>query len=293
MNLVALVMAGLMAMVGTASQPDVAGSGTETVRLMPDTMAMSVSMVATDEQFDKALDSIQQQTADVQKALAGLKTPPAKVTVDGPTLGPSAGSSREASLRRQMMQALGRSSAAAAEPDKEKVTLSTAVTAEWKLTAKDAVGLLKETNAIEQAVRGALPKPGEEEKQMTEEQEEEMLSMMGQMDEDEEPPGTPTFIFSAKLPDDKLQAARKKAFQEAVKDAGSLAEAAGASLGGLAEVSGYVSQGDRDMGYSSYYYSSAMMRMAQQTEELTATAMVPREVSFSVSVEVTFALKLP
>jgi len=189
-----------------------------------------------------------------------------------------------------VMQAMGRGTAA--QPQEQKVTLSAAVSADWKLSAKDAVGLLKETNAVEQAVRAALPKPGEQGKPMTEEQEEEMLSMMGRMADEEEPPGTPSFAYSAKLPADKLQAARKKAYQEAVEDARSLAEAAGSSIGGLANISGYVGQEDREAAYSSYYYSAALLAMAR-TEEPTATASQPRQVTFSVRVEVTFALKAP
>jgi uncharacterized protein YggE len=294
MSLTALVVAGMMAMVGSASEPGVTGSGMETVRLMPDTMAMAVNLVATDEQFDKALAAIQQQADDVQKALRGLQTPPAEVTLEGPALGPALGGSQEAMVRRRMMQAMGR--APAEEPKEQKVTLSMVVSADWKLTAKDAVGLLKETNAIEQAVRAALPKPAEKGEEMTEEQEEEMMSLMGRMGEEEAPPGTPAFTFSAKLPPDKLQEARKQAYQLAVADATSLAEAAGADIGGLANISGYVSQEEQDSAYSYYYrtpaFASVLMRAARGTEPV-AVAAEPREVAFSVRVEATFGLKTP
>jgi uncharacterized protein YggE len=286
MNLTALVVAGMMALVSSAPQPGVVGLGSETVRLMPDTMTVRVNLTATDAQFDKALASIQKQTDDVQKALQGLKMPPAEVNTEGPTLGPMAGGGREDILRMQMMRAMGRDTTAPKEEG--KVTLSTTVSADWKLAAQDAVALLKETEAIEEAVRAALPKPAEQPADLTEAQQEEMLSQMGNMDQNGPPPGTPTFTFSATLPADKLLAARKTAFQRAVADAKSLAEAGGFTTGGLVSMSGSVSPENAE---ESYYIQS--VPWFTRTAETVATSPGPIELSFNVRMEVTFGLTAP
>jgi uncharacterized protein YggE len=285
MNLAALVMAGMMALAGLSSGPGVVGTGRETVTVMPDTMTMTVDLVGTDEQFDRALASVQQQADAAQKALSGLKTQPAKVTVEGPATGLSAGSSGQASIPRQVLQAMGRGTGQAEE--KKKVTLSSVVTAEWKLTATDAVALLKESQAIRDAVGAAMPKPAEKEGALTEEQEEQMMSMMSRMDENQAPPGTPSFIFSATLPADKLRAARKAAYQKAQADAKSLAEAAGFGLAGLTSLSGTVTQGTADETY--YYYMRAMPWLAGAADT-TGHSVDAHELTFVVGVEADFAL---
>ncbi len=108
MNLAALVMAGIMAMGGMATEATVMGSGEQTVRLMPRTMTMTVNLVATNEQFDAALAAVQQQADDVRKALKGLQAPPAEVKAVGPFRGMVEDQSQEAVLRRQIMISSGR-----------------------------------------------------------------------------------------------------------------------------------------------------------------------------------------
>lgn len=283
MNLAALVVAGMMALGSFTTEPGVTGSGQQTVKVMPDTMEMTINLQATDEQFDKALATIQQQDADLEKALRGLQPAPADVKSVGPSLGPVAPGDRSAILRQQMMRAMGR--ATPEQPEvKAKVTLSMTVTARWKLTAREGVPLLKETQALQEAVRAALPKPAAPEAAATEEQEEQMMSAMRDMGETGQPPGTPAFSFTATIPADKVADAKAQAFKKARADAESLAQAAGMKLGALRSLSG----GSSPQTPEEAYYYQMRGRGYSSEDEGVARSAEARELTVTVSVEVVF-----
>jgi hypothetical protein len=257
-------------------EPQVTGNGQQIVKLMPDTMEVTINLQVSDDQFDKALATIQQQVADIEKALHALRTAPAEVKSEGPWLGPVAAADQNAIMRQQMLQAMGRATAQQPE-EKAKVMLSMTLTAKWKLTAREGVALLKETHALEEAVRAALPKPPEV--AATEEQVQAMLSAAQQMGEGEEPPGTPTFSFTATIPADKAAEARAQAFKKSREDAESLAQAAGLKLGALSSLSGGISPAERSENYSFY---------VEGRVEGVARSAQARELTFTVSMEAVF-----
>jgi uncharacterized protein YggE len=284
MNLAALVMTGMMALAGLTTEPGVTGSGQQTVKMMPDTMEMTVTLVASDEQFDKALATIQQQEADLEKALHGLQTPPAGIESVGPLKGPAGGGDRSAVIRRQMMQAMGRANPE--QPaEKAKVTLNMTVTAKWKLAAKDGVALLKETEALQQAVNAAMPKPAAPEAAATEEQEEQTMTAMRDMGEGQQPPGVAAFSFTATLPADKLAEAKAQAYKKARTDAESLAQAAGLKLGALRSLMGST---NGEVGEDVYYYMRQTGRTPRDEGEGVARSTDARELTLTVGVEAVF-----
>jgi uncharacterized protein YggE len=283
MNLAALVVAGMMALGGLTTGPGVTGNGQQTIKVMPDTMEMVVNLQASDEQFDKALAAVQQQDADLEKALRGLQTAPAEVKSEGPWLGPAVGNDRESRLRQEVMRAMGRATPGQPE-EKAKVMLSMTVTAKWKLTAREGVALLKETEALREAVRAALPKPAVPEVAATEEQEEQMLAAARQTGEEGEPPGTPAFSFTAAVPADKVADAKAQAFKKARTEAESLAQAAGMKLGSLRSLSG----GSSPQSAEEAYYYAMTGRGSSSEEEGVVRSADARELTQMVKVEVVF-----
>jgi uncharacterized protein YggE len=282
MNVTALAVACVTALYGATAEPGILGSGQESVKMMPDTMVMSLNLLAVDEDFDKALATVQKQMADVKAALGGLAGPPASITSEGPWQGPAGDESGyDSYMRRQMMMEMGRRMPE--EEGKEKTTLSAIVEAEWKLAGADALALLKETSALQASIRAALPDLSAPEGEMSEEAEEQMMLMMDAMDELEQP-GDPVFTFSAGVTPQKLAEARKAAFQKARDEAASLAQAAGVTLGGMVSISGSsVPESDDEM----WRYASMMTGMAAPTET-TARSATLRELSWVVAVEVVF-----
>lgn len=279
MNLAALVVAGMMAL-GGGAEPSVSGSGQQIIKAMPDTIEMTINLEATDEKFDKALAAIQQQDADLERALRGLPTAPVDLKSEGPWHRHAPRPDRTTMLTRQMMQAVGR--AAPEDTSEGKVTLSVTVTARWKLTARESLALLKETEALQEAVRGVLAKPPEA--AATEDQVEAMLAAAGRASATGEPSGTPSFSFTATIPADKAAEAKAQAFKKARADAESLAQAAGMKLGALRSLSG--SSTPETPAEPDDYLTAGPKYPAE--EEGVARSIEARELSMTVHVDLEF-----
>jgi uncharacterized protein YggE len=267
----------MMALAAVSAEPTVETTGQQTVKLLPDTMEVAVNLEATDAQFDKALATIQQKYADVEKALRGLQNAPADLKSDGPWMGAVA-SDQQSQVLDDITTSYMPSSASVQPGENGEVTLTMTVTARWKLTAREGLALLKETAALQGAVRAALPK--QPEVGATEEQIEEMLAVARRTGESGEAPGTPHFSFTAALPADKAAEARAQAFKKARAEAEALAQAAGMKLGALRTLSGGVMPAEGREGYylySGYNNEPEGVARSPQVRELTFEARVDAE----------------
>ena len=227
MNVIGIMVSGMLAMSAMFSEEGITGYASETVKVLPDTMRVTIMLEASDDDLEEAIADIQRQMKEFQDALRGMGKAPATGGVHGPYEGPPPAEegSLQARMYRQMgMLGRGRES----EQDEPKIRLTAVVKAEWKLQSKDTLSLLRESIGIRNAAETALPKPDEKAEEMTEEEEEEqfaaMMSMMGGIEE--EKPGAPDFSYVGRIPDDLAAQARRKAFLVARLSAWATAAAA-------------------------------------------------------------------
>jgi hypothetical protein len=285
MNACALLMSAVLGVGAIAqAEPRVTGHGMEGVNVLPTTLRVVIRLQAAADTLDEAIANVQGQTAELTKKLSELKPAEGTLVVEGPYMG-APGGRREMARRMAMI----RRSAFAEEEATPKFTLTTSIKAEWALSSKDLVSLLREAQAIQQGVDKAAPQPAAAAKQDMNEEDMEAMLMAEAYGEEEGEPGKPIFVYVAGLAEDVLAAARRRAYQEAKDQARATAEAAGAAMGRLERLESVASPTSDENSEWMYAMMLAGQRSALQGEN-EATSPVLRPLSFTVGVTAEFAL---
>ncbi len=197
---------------------------------------------------------------------------------------------------RQRMRAGGKKPKAQPEPP---VVVAATLSAEWKLSGKDAAALLIEGHELEASVKAADLAATKQQTEEASEEDQEMADEMeqyGMRDDSQPKPGQPVFIYVAKVDDAERAKALGAAFAKARSEAEQLAAAAGVKLGSLRGLQSQASPSDMEYeGYARYgnmrHYMMAQMAASGESAgalPTEAVGMQPGEVKMTFAVYASF-----
>jgi uncharacterized protein YggE len=300
-----LAFVAALAPVQAQTQPaSVSGTGMVTVERPAQRMRMHIELGASAPTLKAALAALKDRREAAQSQVESLGADKKSIKFTDPML-----SSDTSDRRRQMEQMIrsklaGRRKGAAAPALPTSHAVSTTLSADWPLTAGAAEQVLLAVHDVQTKVEAADLAGLKEKKALSpEEQElaEESINIHQNYGDEARPPGTPQFIFIAKISDADREKALADAFAKAKSQAARTAKAAGAQLGGLLRVADNASAA---MGFdeSSYFggggydpYTMARMQrqgmMAFSPAEDEAVSMQPGQVPARIVITAVFELK--
>jgi uncharacterized protein YggE len=297
---------GLSAFAQPSASGSVAGTGTASISRVPEIMRVQVAITSKGATLKEALAALKTRSDAARLQVITLGAEKDSVKVDAPRIA-AQDPNRRRSMDMMMAQRMKQAGKKGAAKDKTAppVEVTSTLTAEWKLTAKDPEALLLAVHPLQEKIRSAdLAGKAEAEKLSPEQQEMmEELEAAGQnrfSSSEEEPAGTPDFLFVSRVNSAEHEKAMRDAFQSAQVQAGKLAKAAGSELGSLRSItsfddpSGEYEDYGRRGGYGQSAYrlmQQAARRRATGDAPLEAVGVEPSLVKYSVSLTVAFDLK--
>lgn len=286
------------------TQPaSVSGTGMVTVERPAQRMRMHIELGASEPTLKAALAALKDRREAAQSQVESLGADKKSIKFTDPIL-----SSDTSDRRRQMEQMIrsklaGRRKGGAAPALPTSHAVSTTLSADWPLAPGAAEQVLLAVHDVQTKVEAADLAGLKEKKAISpEEQElaEEMVDMHRSYGDENRPPGTPQFMFIAKISDADREKALADAFAKAKSQAARTAKAAGAQLGGLLRVADNASAA-MGVDESSYFgggydpYTMARMQrqgmMAVSPAEDEAVSMQPGQVPARIVVTAAFELK--
>ncbi len=209
--------------------------GTMVIKRRPELLRMQVDLNASGKTTKDALAKLKAQREASMERLAKLDPVKGTLKATDPIIAPV--TDRQQQMRmmvRQRMRQGGKKAKKATEAT--PVTVASTISAEWKLSAEDAEARLLEVNALEEKIRASEQSGKKEaEAEASEEMEEEMdeMNMNGYEDPNVAKPGTPYFVYVAKISKADINKGFAEALDKARKKAEQLAQVAGEELGPL------------------------------------------------------------
>lgn len=286
----------------------IAGTGAVTLERPPCALRMYVEVFARGKTLEEALAKLKDRREAARMQIEGLKADPKSIEFGTPSL-----SDPKSQQRRRMeamvierLRSTGRKVPKALRTPKT-FTVSTRLTAEWPLEAESHDACLLAAHSLQEKVKAAnLAGHDDTEKLSPEEEElaEEMAEMGPFSGEEEVKPGTPHFVYVARITEEDRDQAMAEAFGKASANAARLARAAGARLGPLVGLSGHGSgSGEESAYYGSpygYEYQQYVQRLmghrrhsGAAQEENETVGSDPGSLGFVFSVNAVFALEKP
>ena len=283
----------------------VSGSGTVSIERMPEGMRMSIILTAKGKDLKEALASLKDRTEAAKAQLATLGVDKTSVKSESPQI--SAGmTTQQRQMEMMMAQRLrGGGSKKPKKEEKPQVSVSTTLTAQWPLKAKETEELLIVANALQEKIKAADlagnkdAKLSPEEEEALAEMEESGYSRFG--GEEGPKPGEPTFYFYTAITDAEKENSLAEAFKKAKDKAARVAKAAGSGLGKLASLTETEATADPDDYRSAYGGDPYAYQMMQQLRRgggddsgpAEGVGIQPGKVTYRVSVHAAFELKSP
>lgn len=226
---------------GRPDSASVNGVGSETLQRPPARLRMLVELLGKGKTLEEALSKLKDRREAALLTLESLKPAKESVSVGEPGQSAAQANQRrqmEQMIRQRMMGGRGRKSSKPQLP--ASVTTSALLIAEWPLEGDTAEKRLLAAQAIQDKVKAADLAGAKEAQKLSPEEEElqeESAEMMGNSDRESVAPGTPQFMFVARISPEERQQALARAFGKAKAHATRLAQAAGAHLGPLLNLS--------------------------------------------------------
>jgi uncharacterized protein YggE len=281
----------------------VSADGTATLECQPELLRLKTDLLAKAGTLEEALEALTARKGAAREKLIELGASPASISLDPPRI--IERSQREAQIETmlQYQDNVDDSLKEKLESLKQAspVKVAATLTVEWPLKAREGEALLLESHQITEKVHAAdLAGQAEFEKLSPQEEElaEEMEEYRYMMDNDGPKPGTPIFLFVARVNEAEQDRLMKQAFDKARAKAERLAKAAGRGLGDLQQIMSHSmnSFGESDMygwyGYNAY--AQRFMRQLQPDTDEDAVEAVGTEAGqlrYRVTVTTSFALK--
>jgi len=283
-------MSGMTGGPGAVPYPAVIASGTSSVKCLPETMRMMITLQAQGKTIEEALANMDTEQKSALDQIAKLGVAKERVRFDGLNIDPSQDDRRrqmEMMIAQRMRQPAGQKPPTLAET----VRLKCMLVAELPLTGKTPEEILKESHTLKQNIKAADFSAKKE--AMTPEEEElmeEMEGMMSRYGDDSDSDDEPRILYVANIPEAESQKAYAEAFAQARKNGEFLATAAGVKLGTLMQFSGSVVNNQRSMMGYNYsrqdYYLMELLAGSQNTlgakQEVLAVTPDPMELVFYV-----------
>jgi len=283
---------------GLSVPASVSSTGTETVKLKPDELRLTIQLTEKGPAIKEVLAKLKARCDAAKLQIGQLAASKESVAVTEPVV-----SSDDAERERQMQMMAMRSARGGRLPkglEKPKsVTLTANLSASWPLAGKSAEATLIFAHEIQTKVEAADLAGLKEKKQLTPEEEElaAEAAQFGSYSVGSEPsPGQPQFFFVGRISEERLNEATTAAFAKAKSQAQRLAKAAGSELGKLSSLSSHSTQ-DETAAYSRYggmpYEMMRLARLGGGDSDAGQEAVSPTfsEVNFQVIVQAAFELK--
>lgn len=240
------------------------GTGVSEIARPANCLRMQVDVTAEGKTIQEALTALKSRQEAVKTQLAQTGATADSITFADPRLftDPSEQNRRMEQMMRARMN--GGKPAVKAKAD-EIVKVATTAKAEWALKGTPAELLAQSYDLkkkVEEAIKPAKPATGAAPAaaDAAEEAEEEGAPQMPGMDNGEPKPGTPLFLYVAKITPEEREKAVSTAYSKAHDNAAQAAKAAGIQLGSLQQLSQQSSSNLNNMGY----YGNQMTRMMYQ-----------------------------
>lgn len=300
---VILLVLVLLLAPGAFAQPSegsVAGTGTIALKRVPESLRMELTLTADGKDAREAVAKLKQlQSAAKAKLIAAGTSESSFQPGDPRTAGnsdPNQQQQIQRMVRMRMQQQQGAGGKPTTAPAAPAVTVAATLKCEWPLNARTVEEALVAASAIQEKVKAAAIG---QKQAATPEEKEELEEMQGNSEFGQAPPGTPTFLYVAKVNDADRAKATADAFAKARSDAAALAKAAGADLGALRKLSSQAmpdvdeSDGGYNAAYRRYMYASMRNRGDESAgvDASEAVGLQPGNVSLNLTVSATFALK--
>jgi uncharacterized protein YggE len=273
---------------GADSEATVSATGHATALQKPDVLRMTLMISAQGSDIHDALAKLKAQRDDASAKLLATGADNASVKFSDPVEGNEGNMTPQQRMMQQMMARNQRP--ASTQP--AGVTISTNLTVEWPLAPASADDALATAMGLEDKIKAAIPKGGADAAKTPEEQEiaEEMAAQQNGAETSK--PDEPQFTFVHRLSDDERAKLMAQAFTDAQARGRRLAAAAGKELGEVTNIA--TSSGDA--GNPANAYIEAMMDASTgstppATDDSVATGPQVNNVSYSVTLAVTFKLK--
>jgi uncharacterized protein YggE len=278
----------------------VTGTGSVSLERTPDRMRVQVALFGKGAGIKEALEALEKRTDAARTQLNELKVEKDSIAFDPPKVT----TNPDLRIQRIELMLAQRRGKKAKKADKS-VTVTSTLTAEFKIDAKDARTMLLAVHPLQEKIREADLSGAKEAEKLTPEQEELLEEAEAQgysYGGEEQKPGDPVFLFVSRIKDEDRDQALAEAFQKAKAQAAKLAKAAGSELGALKSLTDQDYSGtdygeDYVYNYAGNYNSPAfravqMARSRRSGEEAhEALGAEPGPVKFSVTVSASFDLK--
>jgi uncharacterized protein YggE len=290
-----------------AEQGAVSGTGTISLTRAPEVMRMHVALTSKGATLKDALAALKTRTDAARLQLTTLGADKGSIKIEAAHIAvqdPNRRNQMQAMMMMRMQQGKGNKGAAKSKTA-PPVEVTSNLTAEWKLSAKDPEAMLLLVHPLQEKIRAADLAGKAQAEKLSAEQEEmlEELQANGQsgfsMGGEEQTPGQPDFLFVSRITEAEHDKALADAYQKASVQATRLAKAAGSELGALRSVTSFDDpRGDVDE-FGPQVYGSSAYRIMQQYAQKRATSDSGHEavgvdsskVKYSVNLTVAFDLK--
>jgi uncharacterized protein YggE len=278
----------------------VSGTGSAVIKRAPDRLRLQVDLLAKGKTLQEALGKLKDRRDAARMQLEKMGVAKDSIEFGEPKI-QQASEEQQQMLEMMVRQKMGRGKKAK-DKATPPVTVSANLKAEWPLKSSNVEELLVTGHEISQKVKAAdlsgskdAEKGSAEEEELSEEMDAQMMNAYGQ----QQKPGTPVFIYVAKISDKERADATAEAFEKAKAQAARLAQAAGTTIGPLRNLTSNQQFPTDWEGYGSAYsrYAYQMVRQQQmatdpsQTELTEAIGPDASAVSLQVTVSASFGLK--
>ena len=291
---------------GEGQKGTVSGMGMIVLEKQPEIMRMQIEIQAKAGSLKEALVALKKQEETAKAQLAVLGANKKSIKIGSPTLSAATDSGQQQQME-MLMQARLRSRGGKTAKKKATTTpvvVKVSLIAEWKITAITAEELLLASHPLQKKIKDADLAGVKTTAKLTPEQQ-EILEELGDTSSMYSPygngnqtkPGEPVFSFVCAISEQEQEKALADAFQKAKAQAARVAKATGSQLGKLASVSSVSMGGGDDMsGYGNNYaiyqaYQQMTSGDQSQANPSEAVGMLPKKVTFRVSVTAGFELK--
>ncbi len=278
------------------SYPAISASGTATVKRLPEMLRVIITLHGRGKTVDEAVTNLQTERQSALEKIRKIGFNEEKIRFEHFSLDQTQENQRrqmEAMIAQRMRQTGQK------KPEiPESITMKCMLFAERPLVGKNVEDIFKEVDVLKQQIAAANFTAKKE--NMTPE-EEELVEEMGGMSiytGESEVSDEPRFIFVSKITEEEADGAYAEAFEQARKQAGFLAKAAGLERGSVMHLSANLSKNQGASSVYSHrnqdYYMMQILSTQQlgmgQPEPFEGVAATPETMTFTFFVQAVFKM---
>lgn len=247
----------------------VSGQGQVTLRPLPTAVQLHLKLSVKGKSVEEAVARLKQRQQAASAELEKLGA--SKKSIHTESLSVAQSDSAQHRLLQQMIRQRVRGAGPAKEMPKvpKTVAVTTILSAEFPLTAKDADAAFLAAHRLQEQVKAAkLAGSAEDEKLSAEDDEASEESGFSPGGEQTQDPNTPTILYLARISKDAQAKAMAESFQKAKQNAVASARAAGRELGALVTVQNHLQATQDRSGFNEgYRYSTGISRPGIDEDE--------------------------